>query len=180
VNATLIEALRACGAPIIPDIKTENNQQLNTLKMDITLLGFNVDENPTEEQINQRIKDLKAKAENAETLRLDAEKKSKDERTAEIKTILDAAEKDKKIKAEQRENYEILLNSDFDVAKATIEALQPLELLSKEINKESSITSKKDWTYQDYLDKDPEALNKMRTEKPNEFEALANSHYNEK
>lgn len=180
VNATLIEVLRACGAPMIPNIKTENNRQLNTLKMDKTLLGFKQDENPTEEQINQRIRDLNAKAEKAETLIQEAEKKSKEEKEAQIKAILDSAEKERKIKAEQRENYEKLLKSDFDVAKATIEALQPLELLSKDINNKSSETSKKDWTYQDYLDKDPEALNKIRTEKPKEFEALANAHYNEK
>lgn len=177
VDAQTAEIIRACGAPTVPQITANSNiKDMNQKELAI-LLGL--DENATAEQIKAKIEALKVLSAKAEVLTAQIDAQNKSVKAKEIETILDGAIKNKKFTAEVRDNYKKLLEADFESTKAVIEAMPSVEALSKQINTTGSTTveNRKDWTYQDYLDKDPEALNKMRTEDEPTFDALLNAHY---
>lgn len=185
VTAEFVELMRACGAPVLPQVKQpilSNNNSQNLKKMDPILLAtLGLPADATQEQVNAKVKELKQAQEAA---KLQAEAKDKEKTAADIKAELDKAEQEKRIKPAQRSYYEKQLTADFEGTKAHLATLEPLILPGAgsrtDNTAEAEAADRKDWKYKDWLDKDPEALAKMRTDDSPKFEALMNAYYNEK
>ncbi len=166
IDAKTILLLEACGTPNVPK-KTKVKLKLNTNTMDKSLLcaqlGLAAD--ATDIQINAKLLELKNKASLTDQLKANAELKEKTEKAANIKSLLDGAESDKKINATQRAHYEALADSNFEATKSIIDGMQALANISEQITAkqttEQVAAAQKDWTYADYQEKDQAAFDKL-------------------
>ncbi|CAA0228894.1 ATP-dependent Clp protease proteolytic subunit [Tenacibaculum maritimum] len=180
IDASTILVLEACGAPNIPEPTKIETPKANTNKMDKAILcaQLGLPTDATQVQIDEKLNDLKAKAAQTDTLKAAAEQKEADQKSANIKALLDDAEKDKKINATQRSNYEALATADFDSTKSIIDGLQPVGNISEQIIKKPTDAqieaTQKDWTYEDYQTKDQAAFEKLPEAKQT---ALIEAHY---
>ncbi len=175
IDAQTQMQLVACGAPNIQNQNSKNNK-MDKLKL-IALLGL--DANATDEQIEAAIKENRIAASEKAKLEATLEKSTKEAKEAKVKALLDQAEKEKKIKPEQRASFEALANADFDNAKKVIEALTPINAISEQLEGKAgngTDASKSGWTFADYQEKDPKAFKELPQEKQ---DALIEAHYKE-
>ena len=93
-----VEILTACGAPIIPEVQSNTDTEMKNRLQIIAALGLAAD--ATDEQIEAAAKDVKAKADEADTLKTDAEKSKK----VNVEALVDKAIAEKKITADQKDN----------------------------------------------------------------------------
>jgi len=175
IDASTIAQLEACGAPKIPTIHNKKqDNKMNKLEL-IALLGL--DPSATDEQVKAAIKANKEKARETDSLKAKLTSNSEAVKAENIKTLLDAAEKDKKIDPAQRKSFEALAAVDFDNAKSIIDAMQSITAVSDSVNKGTTdIVARADWKYEDYQEKAPEAFKELPQEQQ---DALANAYYTE-
>lgn len=173
-----IALLTASGAPTIPPTSeaealedTENNkgkeQNSNANKMDKdklkSLLGLSAD--ATDEQIEAAIKANKEKAETVTAALAQAEA----QKETNIQAMVDAAITAKKITADQKDIYVGLAKADFEGTQKALNAMPEIEKVSGKIGgfgAHVETQPRKDWTLDDYLEKDPEAYEKLKAENP--------------
>jgi len=143
--------LVACGAPNIPE-KKQNPKDNNIMEKARLIAMLGLDPDATDAQIEAKIKANKTAAEKTANLEAQAKANLENAQTAKIKALLDDAEKDKKINAAQRTNYEILAKSDFDNTKSIIDAITPITAISEQIDGNGATASadQNKWTYEDY------------------------------
>ena len=110
---------------------------------------------------------LKAKVQGFERAEADARK-------LEAKQLLDAAVRTGRIDAQARPQFEKLFELDHDGAKAALASL-PERTPLKATNTGSPAADRHDWTYLDWMKKDPEGLRKMKTDDPEGFKTLQQS-----
>ncbi|QQV91575.1 Clp protease/major capsid protein [Winogradskyella phage Peternella_1] len=177
-----VNALAACGAPMIPEAKKTQkpNTKTKTNIMDreelIAYLGLNAD--ATDAQIAEAKSAMKIDA--LKKRELDAaastgEDEDEDEPTAEVKTLVEAALKAKKISAKEVAAYEKLATADFDSAKIALDAMVAKPKLSKELDpkgKGDKTGAQANWSFDDYLEKDPEALEALLADDPEKYAEL--------
>lgn len=165
LQAEDVALLEACGAPTVPKIKNEfNNQEMDKDKLK-SLLGLAAD--ATDEQVEAAVKANKEKAETVTAALAQAEA----QKETNIQTMVDAAIADKKITADQKEIYVGLAKADFEGTQKAIAAMPGVERVSDLINGNASglpgtPEAHKNWTLEDYLEKDPEAYEQLKAEKP--------------
>lgn len=157
-DETTIQTLSAYGAPKIPTPKPKNQK----IKMDrnkiIAAAGLAAD--ATDEQIEAAIKGLKAKASASDDLKskLDAAQKQK------AKDLVADAVAKKKITADQIPHYEKLAEADYETTESVLKALPEVTAISKEIKTPVNVPEDRvKWTYEDYLDNDPDAFEDLLT-----------------
>ncbi|MFN8238627.1 MAG: Clp protease ClpP [Chitinophagales bacterium] len=185
VTAETVELLRACGAPVIPDltisaevIEKQQQQQQNQNKMKLIALSLGLKEDAPEAEILAKLNELKVAAQSAATLKAEADAQKAAKQAADIKAVLDSAEKDHRIKPEMRANYEKQLKADFETAKTIIEALTPVTQLSAEIKQEQGDNDDRSkWTYEQWAEKDPEGLITLSEKDPAKFQALSDAYF---
>lgn len=154
---TAIESLSACGAPKIP--KPINNNEMDRNKV-IAALGLAAD--ATDEQIYTAIASTKQKAGASETLeaQLEQEKKQK------VEALVASAILEKKITADQKKTYEDLATANYEATEKALKSMPVLEALSGSITTPNSVggtmpTDRAHWTYEDYVNNDPKAFDKL-------------------
>ncbi len=156
--------LVACGAPKILTVTKTTNIKNMDKELLIASLGLPAD--ATEAQILAKINELKISAQSVADIKAEAARKEKEAKQANIKALLDAAEKDKKFEAKLRPHYEKMLEADFDSTKAVIDAMPSIGgAPSNDIESNTAaagVAAKhKGWTYEDFAEKDPEAFKKL-------------------
>lgn len=152
VDEQAIQMLSACGAPKIPI--TNKPEKMDRNKM-IAAVGLSAD--ATDEQIENAIKDLKAQAGVSNTLKAQLDEAYKNK----VKDLVADAVNAKKIKADQVATYEALATADYEATEKVLKELPAVTALSGEITDPApfqSLEDRKDWTYEDYLEKAPEAF----------------------
>jgi ATP-dependent protease ClpP protease subunit len=174
ITAADVMILEACGAPVIPKVTSEAKPQKSKnreMKIDPLKIGLSAD--ATDEQIEARIVDLKAKADSADALLKEKADKEAADKAKEINAILDQAIDDKKFTATLRDKFKGMLESDFENGKAIIAGLTGVPKISGEITDHKADAGERaNWTFEDYQAKDPKALQEMHEKKPAEFNAL--------
>lgn len=166
--------LKACGCPNIPKI---NNSKPKT-GMEIDPISIGLPANATKEQVQSKIDELKMKAGQADALTAEKQQKEANDKAEKIKSKLNKAIQDKKIKADQYARWQKLLESDFEGNSELLDGLPSVEAISGKIPGSSSEnTDRSSWTYADWIDKDPEGLNKIRQDDEPKFQALMDAHY---
>lgn len=172
-----VMALVACGAPTIPEktkTKTNKNQNNSTMDKEELIALYGLEANATDQQIMEAAKTAKIDAVKHRNSEKEAKEKKDSEKGTEAKKLVKTAFDDKKIKADQIPHYEKLAEADFDSTKTILEAMTSIPQLSKEINPSTSEVEagREKWTLEDYLEKDPEAYEQLKTDSPKKAEAL--------
>ena len=165
IDAKTYERMVACGVPNIESISkqvTKPKKEHMDLKLMAVKLGL--PESATEEEVQAKLDELKAQADEAKKLKEQLTAQQAAEKKARIKALLDQAEKEHKINAATRANYEALAEKDFEQVKAIIENLPALTQAPSAQLKGNGSDVKATWTYKDYLEKDPEAFEKLPEE----------------
>ena len=175
ITSELADRLVACGVPNANQL-TKQQQKPKKEDMDINLLRakLGLPADASEQQVQAKLNELQAMATKAGELeaKLKAEKEAK--KKADIKALMDAAEKAHKINAKMRERYEKLAEADFDQVKAIIEDLPAISEAPSAQLKGGNAEARAKWTYQDYAERDPEAFERLPEEKQKE---LLDAHY---
>lgn len=136
------------------------------------LVGLPAD--ATEAQFNARVADLKAKADQYDALKAETERKEKEARTKEVKDLLDAAEKDKRITANVRKDWEDQFAANHEGSKKLLASLRPVSKLSSEITPPTDGAGAKyqGKTFEQLQDESPETLAQLEDENPEAYNAL--------
>lgn len=167
VTAESILILEACAAPVIPTASNNQQKQLMERTKLISMLKLPAD--ATDAQIEAALSSLQAKAETATGL----EAKAKETLEANVTTLVDGAISEKKITADLKEHYTKLATADFDATKKIIEGMTGVKKLSDDLdNPNPSAEGREKWTFEDYLDKDPEAIKEMMVKNPEMYKKL--------
>lgn len=174
IDLTTASMIKQSGSPIEAKV---NITPLNTTDMDVkamaTLLGM--DATATEEQVNARIQANAQKAAGYDALKSQQEQKDKQDKEAKVKATLDEAEKDKRIKADARANWQGLLEKDFDGTKAVLDSLQPVvKPLSAEIkpSADGSGATYQGKTFEQLQDEAPDTLEALQKDNPEAYDKL--------
>src|SRR5690606_11004257 len=80
--------------------------------------------------------------------------------------VSDAILKGKKITADQKENWLGLAKANYHGTKAALDAMPEIGKVSAQISGGGHADARKNWTLNDYLEKDPEAYEKLKVENP--------------
>lgn len=180
-----ISILEACGAPIIPKPnsenqgKTDNNSKTQIMDREelIAFLGLSAD--ATDEQIESAKRAMKVDALKQRSQEEANNLKTKNEAEAKAEKLVDDAITAKKLTADQKETWLGLAKADFEGTEKALNALQSKEKLSAHLTPAdgSNDASRAKWTLEDYLEKDPEAYEKLKVDKPKEAEALEAAYF---
>ena len=176
IDPETAQAIKQSGSPIAI-AQSDISDQPNNLTMDLktTAIALGMEPNSTEEQVNAQIAENAQKAKDYDTLKAEKDRKDAAEKAAKIKTELDAAEKDKRIKADARPKWQEAFEKDFEGTKALLAGLSPVSNpLSGEIKipVDGNSATYQGKTFEQLQDEDPEALEDLETNNPEAFNAL--------
>lgn len=150
-----------------PINNNKNEDKMKLTAKSIQVLGLK--ENATEDEINAAI--TRFESMESENNRLKQEVKASNE--ARVKALLDPAVADGRITAKEREEWEALANSNFELAAKSIAKLTAKEVLPVGGKTPPANTDeRKDWTFTDWSRKDTAGLLKMKSENPERYNAL--------
>lgn len=171
-----VAILEACGAPVIPKLEKSKITITDMERMTIiSALGLPAD--ATDAQIEAKATEYKTNS--AEFEKFKGLQKQALENKA--KALVAQAIIDKKIKAEQAAKYEALAISDYDSIAELFDSMTPVPKLSSQLKtgskEQAAHEGKENWTMDDYIEKDPEALAKLYDENPELVAQLENSYF---
>ena len=175
-------ALVACGAPTIPKkqtINSNNNKNDNTMDREELIALYGLDANASDADIMEAAKQAKVDAVKHRNAQEATKAKKESEKQTEATKLVDAAIKDKKITADQKEQYQKLAEADYDSTKTVLDAMKAIPQLTKEINPQVTQTeaNREKWTLDDWITKDPEGYKKMLAEGAETLEKLENEYF---
>src|SRR5690606_15520977 len=110
-----------------------------------------------------------------DNLKAQQEQKEKEEKAANIKAALDAAEKDKRISAENRAKWQEQFEKDFEGTKALLGGLQPVtKPLSADIkvSADGKGTTYQGKTFEQLQEENSEMLAELEDKNPEAYNAL--------
>lgn len=178
IDATALLQLVACGAPIIP--KSENTKtKIDRMELSVLAVQLGLPSTATQAEVDAKLKQVTADAAQVQGLVQAKAEQEKAAKAASVKALLDGAEKDKKITADQRPQWEQLANANLEQATAVIGSLKSIEAISSQLNPGAAAAQTAEqakWTYADYQQNDPEAFEKLPEDKQT---ALIDAYYKE-
>ncbi len=179
IDASARMQLVACGAPNIPTAKKNNQNQNKHMELSVLAVQLGLPSTATQAEVDAKLKEIQLKAAKADGLVQAAADQEKATKAAKVKALLDGAEKDKKITAEQRPNLEKMATADFSTTEAFIAGMKSITAISEGLTPGATADGKKGrekWTFADYQEKAPEAFEKLDEAKQKE---LVEAHYKE-
>jgi len=175
IDASARMLLVACGAPNIP--KIENNQNQNKhMELSVLAVKLGLPETATPAEVDAKLKEIQLQAAKADGLVKAAADQEKADKSAKVKALLDAAEKDKKITAEQRPHLEKM---EVEALTAFLGGMKSITAISEGLEPGATAEGEKGrekWTFADYQKEAPEAFEKLDEAKQ---KALVDAHYKE-
>jgi len=170
IDQTTASAIRACGSPLDVTVDNPNNNK----QMDLKLMAVSVGlpETATEEQVRAKMQENADKAGKYDVLKAQVEQQTKEKKAADIKAKLDAAEKDKRIKADTRPKWQAMLEANFENGCELIDSLQPVVKMSAGIVTTTSTGTYEGKTFEQLQDENPAALEALEDENPEAYAAL--------
>lgn len=172
ITANDVAMITACGAPIIP-AKTENINQKNSMTRDQIIAAFKLSADATDEQIQTAIT-----ASQEDAAKYQASKASTDAKEKELAgTLVQTFVESKQISADAKEQWMSMALKDYEGTKAILATLPKPSKLSEKVDETVPEGTKANWTLEDYLAKDPDALNALASSDPEKFKKLNNEYY---
>lgn len=152
--------ITACGCPpsLLPTINNHKNKKDMDLKAMAITLGLSAD--ASEADVQAAINKARNAQNDLEALKMSNATKEREARDAEIKSILDKAETDKRITADTRSKWDKILRADFESGKDAIEALEAVvkpTVKHPETNTSGKVTIQGK-TFEEMQEDDPDAL----------------------
>jgi ATP-dependent protease ClpP protease subunit len=180
IDAETTALITACGCPSakIPIINIKNrNMDLRQMAVSLGL-----PESATEAEINAAIAKGRKAQNDLQALQEENERKEKAAKTANIKAALDKAEKEKRITADVRSDWENILHANCE---SGIRALENLPVIRKVdvvpgSKTSGSKTTYKGKTFAELQETDPDALAELEKNDPEAFEELFSASQNSK
>lgn len=177
-----VQAIKACGYKNLPAItaSVESNDTIKTnIEMKnnvITVLAMK--DTATELEILATLSAVVSKAAKADEYKQKLETLEAKSKEDSAELVVNAAIKDKKILATQKDFYKKNLISDFEATKTMLDAMPAATQLSAQTTGASvSTEDRSGWTYADYQDKDPLALDDLAKNNEPLFRSLFKTHY---
>lgn len=179
--ATRSELMEASVCPIPSDagavrLYDENRKELT---FEEVRLQFNNQLKPIEMNKNEEtnVQTPAADPKDAEIASLKAQLAESKKR--EVDSFLTAAVQSGKITTEEKEGFAKLAANDFKTVQSLINSRPAKASASlKDLQAQASTAvpaGRENWTYLEWMKKDPEGLKRMKTENPTEFERLQNT-----
>lgn len=179
--ATRSELMEASVCPIPSDagaviLYDENRKELT---FEEVRLQFNNQLKPIEMNKNEEtnVQTPAADPKDAEIASLKAQLAESKKR--EVDSFLTAAVQSGKITTEEKEGFAKLAANDFETVQSLINSRPAKASASlKELQAQTATAApagRENWTYLEWMKKDPEGLKRMKTENPTEFERLQNT-----
>lgn len=166
----MISAMVACGCPKIPAETTEKISNQN--KMDINQLkaALGMPADATEEQVLARVAENKTTADNSAAIQANVTK----QRNEAAERAVNAAILDKKITADMKATYVGLHMQDSVKTEEILASMKGVKPASENIIDvaDGTPTGKENWTLEDYLEKDPKALDALASSDPDAVRKL--------
>lgn len=171
VTKAMAMLVAACGSPVEPTITKTETQMENRKEI---IAKLKLAEDATDAQIEAAIDQLNVQAQKAK----DEEDTLAQREAAAITALLDAAIVAKKITADQKPHFEALAKKDYDATKSLLDSMASAVKISGQLDPSGDgADPKAKWTLQDYLDKDPEALEELMVKDPKKFEELQKGYF---
>lgn len=179
--ATRSELMEASVCPIPSDagaviLYDENRKELT---FEEVRLQFNNQLKPIEMNRNEEtnVQTPAADPKDAEIASLKAQLAESKKR--EVDSFLTAAVQSGKITTEEKEGFAKLAANDFETVQSLINS-RPAKASTtlRELHAQTATAApagRENWTYLEWMKKDPEGLKRMKTENPTEFERLQNT-----
>lgn len=171
LTENIAAVLKEVGAPVIPPI-SNNIENLKKTEMDkLTIIAaLCLAADATDADIETALKSMKQKADAFDELKASNEQLKK----LRAENLVAKAIAAKKIDAAQKETYEKLAMVDYEGVSSILEAHVAIPKLSAALVGQGTEGSgpRANWTIQDYLDKDPEALKRLAKENPEAYAEL--------
>ena len=179
--ATRSELMEASVCPIPSDagavrLYDENRKELT---FEEVRLQFNNQLKPIEMNKNEEtnVQTPAADPKDAEIASLKAQLAESKKR--EVDSFLTAAVQSGKITTEEKEGFAKLAANDFETVQSLINSRPAKASASlKDLQAQTATAApagRENWTYLEWMKKDPEGLKRMKTENPTEFERLQNT-----
>jgi phage I-like protein len=133
----------------------------------------------TDAEVLAAISGLKAKADQADGLKVEVSALKAERDNSKITALIAGAIENKQILPAEKPHFEKLAKDDFPTAEALINARPKVTSISKELNDHSNPApeDRTGWKYKDYMEKDPQALAKMAKDDLSKFKPLFKEHY---
>lgn len=160
IDASSRMLLVACGAPKIPQLKNNQNQYIN-MELSVLAVRLGLPSTATQDEVDAKLLSLQTKAAAADGLVQAAADQKTANDAQKVKALLDGAEKDKKITADQRTHFETMATANFDAAEAVIKGMKSITAISEGIAPGATAEGEKGrekWTFEDYQKEDPKAF----------------------
>lgn len=126
-------------------------------------------------QKDKTIADLRSEIASHEATRQNLELKLAERDKEAVEQLLTAAVTEGRISADEKESFAKLAATDFDTVKEIVgkrQAKPTASLHEMAKGKAAPGGDRQDWTYLEWMKKDPEGLRKMKTEDPERFKTL--------
>jgi len=177
VTQALAESIKASGSPLYFSPEDIINSQSNIEKemnLQAIALTLGLAATASEADITARIAENAKKAGDYDALVAATAQKDKTEKATKIKAALDKAELEHRIKADTRDNWQAMLEANYETTIKVLDSIQGVSALSAEIvvqadGKGATYNGK---TYEQLQDENPELLAKLAENKPDTFNAL--------
>lgn len=176
VTKALAAEIKASGSPLdfSPEDIISNQNKDKEMNLQAIALSLGLAANATEADVTARIAENAQKAKDYDALEAATAQKEQTEKADKIKAALDKAEKQHRITADTRANWQTMLEANYDITIKVLEASQVVTPLSAEIvqsqgGKGATYNGK---TFEQLQDENPAALDALMTEKPDAYDAL--------
>lgn len=161
----------ALGSPVVPEI-TKNEKKMKNRNEIIANLKLAAD--ASDEQIATAVANAMKNSEAYSEQETQAKGQKKQLAEAMVQAFIDS----KQTTADLKDNWVKMALTDYEGTKAILTAQPKAVKASEHLDAgASSETGRGKWTLQDYLDKDPKALETLAEKDPATFEKINNEHY---
>lgn len=184
VTKALADSIKASGSPLnfSPEdiISNQNKDNEMNLQAIATVLGLAA--TATEPEITARIAENAQKAKDYDALKAAIELKDRTEKADKIKAALDKAEKEHRITADTRANWQTMLEANYETTIKVLDAVQVVEALSNGIitSQDGKGATYNGKTYEQLEAENPSLLAQLAETKPEVFGALFDDWKNRK
>ena len=170
ITTETVAMMQACGCKSLPKPnKVINSKNIEKMDRDTLISALGMASDATDEQIKERIQALK-----------EQEAKRAVEAKDRAEKLVNKAIFDKKITADKKDLYVGLAEADYDKTATLLEAIEAPRPASQTITPaKSAVEDRSTWTMEDYLTKDPDALDALMVSDPQKVKEL-NAMYQQK
>jgi ATP-dependent Clp protease, protease subunit len=158
----------------------ENLTPKNTMNRELLIQALNLKADASDADILAAIQSIKNSNTTLEAKLKEFSIKAEADQKARVTDTVQAAHVAGKITAEQVSTFTALLTADFDNGKKALDgitpALLPSEIIAKAQGNGANTTpetkGKEAWTFSEWMEKDPQGLERMEATNVNQFKAL--------